>query len=272
MPEAAWTCIPLPPGSTGCMAISKKAYKAELHTLQIALVESQARLIAQGRKVLILFEGRDTAGKDGSIKRVTEYMAPRHTRVISLPKPSDRELSQWYFQRYVAHLPAAGEIVIFNRSWYNRAGVEVVMGFSSLEEQSDFIRDVPAFEAMLTEANIVPIKIWLDISKEEQARRLEARVEDPLKHFKTSPLDGEAQKRWHAYTEARDSMLLRSHSAHAPWLIVATDDKKQARLNVMRHLVERLAVRNLSVDTRAIDPDIAFMFEPEALIDGRMAR
>lgn len=272
MPEAAWTCIPLPPGSTGCMAISKKAYKAELHTLQIALVESQARLIAQDRKVLILFEGRDTAGKDGSIKRVTEYMAPRHTRVISLPKPSDRELSQWYFQRYVAHLPAAGEIVIFNRSWYNRAGVEVVMGFSSLEEQSDFIRDVPAFEAMLTEANIVPIKIWLDISKEEQARRLEARVEDPLKHFKTSPLDGEAQKRWHAYTEARDSMLLRSHSAHAPWLIVATDDKKQARLNVMRHLVERLAVRNLSVDTRAIDPDIAFMFEPEALIDGRMAR
>jgi polyphosphate kinase 2 len=254
------------------MAISKKAYKAELHALQIALVESQARLIAQGRKVLILFEGRDTAGKDGSIKRVTEYMAPRHTRVVSLPKPSDRELSQWYFQRYVAHLPAAGEIVIFNRSWYNRAGVEVVMGFSSLEEQSDFIRDVPAFEAMLTEANIVPIKIWLDISKEEQARRLEARVEDPLKHFKTSPLDGEAQKRWHAYTEARDSMLLRSHSAHAPWLIVATDDKKQARLNVMRHLVERLAARNLSVDTRAIDPDIAFMFEPEALIDGRMAR
>ena len=254
------------------MGISKKAYKAELHTLQIALVESQARLIAEGRKVLILFEGRDTAGKDGSIKRVTEHMAPRHTRVVSLPKPSDRELSQWYFQRYVAHLPAAGEIVIFNRSWYNRAGVEVVMGFSSLEEQSDFIRDVPAFEAMLTEANIVPIKIWLDISKEEQARRLEARVEDPLKHFKTSPLDGEAQKRWHAYTEARDSMLLRSHSAHAPWLIVATDDKKQARLNVMRHLVERLAVRNLSVDTRAIDPDIAFMFEPEALIDGRMAR
>ncbi len=254
------------------MGLSKKAYKAELHTLQIALVESQARLIAEGRKVLILFEGRDTAGKDGSIKRVTEYMAPRHTRVVSLPKPSDRELSQWYFQRYVAHLPAAGEFVIFNRSWYNRAGVEVVMGFSSLEEQSDFIRDVPAFEAMLTEAGIVPIKIWLDISKEEQARRLESRIEDPLKHFKTSPLDGEAQKRWHAYTEARDAMLLRSHSLHAPWLIVATDNKKQARLNVMRHLVERLAVRNLSVDTRPIDPAIAFMFEPEALIDGRMAR
>jgi polyphosphate kinase 2 (PPK2 family) len=146
------------------------------------------------------------------------------------------------------------------------------MGFSTAEEQADFIRDVLAFEAMLTEANIVPIKIWLDISKAEQARRLEARVEDPLKHFKTSPLDGEAQKRWHAYTEARDAMLLRSHSPHAPWLIVATDDKKQARLNVMRHLVERLGVHGLSVTTRPVDPAIAFPFEPEALKDGRMAR
>ena len=253
------------------MGKKKRAYKAELRTLQIALVESQARLIAEGRKVLILFEGRDTAGKDGAIKRVTEHMAPRQTRVVSLPKPSDREQSQWYFQRYVAHLPAAGEIVIFNRSWYNRAGVEVVMGFSTAEEQSDFIRDVPAFEAMLTEANIVPIKIWLDITKAEQARRLEARVEDPLKHFKTSPLDAQAQKRWHAYSEARDTMLLRSHTPLAPWLIVATDDKKQARLNVMRHLVERLGVHGLSVTTQPVDPAIAFPFEPEALRDGRMA-
>ena len=253
------------------MGKKKQAYKAELHTLQIALVESQARLIAEGRKVLILFEGRDTAGKDGAIKRVTEHLAPRQTRVVSLPKPSDREKTQWYFQRYVAHLPAAGEIVIFNRSWYNRAGVEVVMGFSTPEEQSDFIRDVPAFEAMLTEANIVPIKIWLDITKDEQKRRLEARVEDPLKHFKTSPLDAEAQKRWHAYSEARDTMLLRSHTPLAPWLIVATDDKKQARLNVMRHLVERLGVHGLSVTTRPVDSAIAFSFEPEALNDGRMA-
>lgn len=254
------------------MGKKKQAYEAELRTLQIALVESQARLIAEGRKVLILFEGRDTAGKDGAIKRVTEFMAPRQTRVVSLPKPSDRERTQWYFQRYVAHLPAAGEIVIFNRSWYNRAGVEVVMGFSTPEEQSDFIRDVPAFEAMLTEANIVPIKIWLDITKDEQKRRLEARVEDPLKHFKTSPLDAQAQKRWHAYSEARDTMLLRSHTPLAPWLIVATDDKKQARLNVMRHLVERLGVHGLSVTTRPVDPAIAFPFEPEALNDGRMAR
>jgi polyphosphate kinase len=254
------------------MGKKKRAYKAELRKLQIALVESQQHVIARGRKVLVLFEGRDTAGKDGAIKRVTAYMAPRQTRVVSLPKPSDREQTQWYFQRYVAHLPAAGEIVIFNRSWYNRAGVEVVMGFSTLEEQSDFIRDVPAFEAMLAEANITLIKIWLDITKPEQKERLEARVEDPLKHFKTSPLDAEAQKRWHAYTEARDAMLLRSHTPRAPWLIVATDDKKQARLNVMRHLVERLGVHGLSVTTHAVDPAIAFPFEPEALKDGRMAR
>ncbi|HAV48738.1 MAG TPA: polyphosphate kinase 2 [Brevundimonas sp.] len=253
-------------------AKTDETYDEALPRLQLALVKLQQQALAEGQKVLVIFEGRDAAGKDGTIQRITEHMSVRATRVVALSKPSDIERTQWYFQRYVAHLPAAGEIVIFNRSWYNRAGVEVVMGFSSLEEQSDFIRDVPAFEAMLTEAGIVPIKIWLDISKEEQARRLEARVEDPLKHFKTSPLDGEAQKRWHAYTEARDSMLLRSHSTHAPWLIVATDEKKQARLNVMRHLVERLAVWNLSVDTRPIDPDIAFMFEPEALIDGRMAR
>jgi len=254
------------------MGKKKDAYKAELRQLQIALVESQQHVIARGQKVLVLFEGRDTAGKDGAIRRVTAHMAPRQTRVVSLPKPSDREQTQWYFQRYVAHLPAAGEIVIFNRSWYNRAGVEVVMGFSTAEEQADFIRDVPAFETMLAEANISLIKIWLDITKPEQKDRLEARVEDPLKHFKTSPLDAEAQKRWHAYTEARDTMLLRSHTARAPWLIVATDDKRQARLNVMRHLVERLGVHGLSVNPRSVDPAIAFPFEPEALQDGRMAR
>jgi polyphosphate kinase 2 len=253
------------------MGKNKKAYEAELRRLQIALVESQARLIAEGRKVLVLFEGRDAAGKDGAIKRIVEYMAPRQTRVVSLPKPSDREQTQWYFQRYVAHLPAAGELVILNRSWYNRAGVEVVMGFSTAEEQADFIRDAPAFEAMLCEAGIVPIKIWLDISKDEQARRLAARAEDPLKHFKTSPLDAEAQKRWDDYTAARDAMLTRSHTPRAPWLIVATDDKKQARLNVLRHLVERLGVAELSVETRAVDPDIAFLFERKALTDGRMA-
>ena len=255
--------------------MSKKsdvAYEEELLQLQIAMVESQAWAIEQGKKVLVIFEGRDTAGKDGAIKRVTEHMAPRQTRVVSLPKPSDREISQWYFQRYVSHLPAAGEIVLFNRSWYNRAGVEVVMGFSTPEEQADFIRDVSEFEHMLTEAGIVMVKFWMDISKGEQAERLAARVEDPLKLFKMSSLDGEAQKRWDAYTEARDRMLARSHSQHAPWTIVATDKKKQARLNVLRHLIGAIGAPKLSVTVDRPDHDVCFRFDPAALTDGRMAR
>ena len=254
MPEAAWTCIPLPPGSTGCMAISKKAYKAELHTLQIALVESQARLIAQGRKVLILFEGRDTAGKDGSIKRVTEYMAPRHTRVISLPKPSDRETSQWYFQRYVPHLPAAGETVIFNRSWYNRAGVEPVMGYCTPEQYAQFLTDAPRFERMLTDDGIILIKFWLDISRKEQAKRLKERRVDPLKRFKLSSLDAEAEARFDAYSDARDRMLDETDRAFAPWTIIATDDKKTARVNLIRHILKVLD--HCGEEIAAPDPDI----------------
>ncbi len=249
-----------------------EAYEAELRELQIAMVESQAWVIAEGRKVLVLFEGRDAAGKDGAIRRVTEHMAPRQTRVVSLPKPSDRERSQWYFQRYVPHLPAAGEIVLFNRSWYNRAGVEVVMGFSTPEEQAAFIRDVPAFEAMLAESGTALIKVWLDISRDEQAERLAARVEDPLKRFKISPLDAEAQTRWDDYTTARDTMLTESHSDRAPWTIVATDKKKQARLNVLRALVTAIGAPGLSVKVRSPDRKICFPFEPAALNDGRMAR
>ena len=249
-----------------------KAYEAELEQLQIALVESQAWAIEQGKKVLVVFEGRDAAGKGGAIKRVIEHMAPRQTRVVSLPKPSDREVTQWYFQRYVAHLPAAGETVLFDRSWYNRAGVEVVMGFSTPEQQADFIRDVPAFEHMLGEGGIQVIKFWLDISKAEQAERLKARVDDPLKRFKVSSLDAEAQKRWDDYTAARDAMLAASHSRHAPWTIVATDKKKQARLNVMRHLVRQIGAPKLSVKVKAPDTGVCFGFEPSALTDGRLNR
>lgn len=254
------------------MSKSDEAYEAELIQLQTAMVESQAWAIEQGRKILVIFEGRDAAGKDGAIKRVTEYMAPRQTRVVALPKPSDREVSQWFFQRYVAHLPAAGEIVFFNRSWYNRAGVEVVMGFSPPEQQADFIRDVPEFEHMLCEGGIQVIKFWLDISREEQAERLADRVEDPLKRFKISPLDAEAQKRWDAYTEARDAMLTKSHSARAPWTIVSTDKKKHARLNVLRHLVHEIGAPKLSVKVDRPDRDVCFRFDPAALTDGRMAR
>ena len=251
---------------------SDKAYEAELLELQTAMVESQVWAIEQGKKVLVIFEGRDAAGKDGAIKRITEYMAPRQTRVVSLPKPSDREITQWYFQRYVAHLPAAGEIVLFNRSWYNRAGVEVVMGFSTEHEQADFIRDVPAFEAMLAEGGIQVVKFWLDISKTEQAERLEARTTDPLKRFKVSSLDAEAQKRWDAYTDARDAMLTASHSAHAAWTIVSTDKKKQARLNILRTLVRAIGAPKLSVKVAQPDADVCFPFEAAALTDGRMAR
>ena len=249
-----------------------KAYEAELEQLQIALVESQVWAIEQGRKILVIFEGRDTAGKGGAIKRVTEHMAPRQTRVVSLPKPSDREITQWYFQRYVAHLPAAGEAVLFDRSWYNRAGVEVVMGFSTPEEQADFIRDVPRFEEMLIEGGVQIVKFWLDISQAEQAARLTARVDDPLKKFKISSLDGEAQKRWDDYTVARDAMLSASHTRHAPWTIVATDKKKKARLNVLRHLVRQIGAPTVTVPVKAPDAGICFDFESTALTDGRLAR
>jgi polyphosphate kinase 2 len=254
------------------MSKKNEAYEAELEQLQIAMVESQAWAIAEGRKILVVFEGRDAAGKGGAIKRVIEHMAPRQTRVVSLPKPSDREVTQWYFQRYVAHLPAAGETVLFDRSWYNRAGVEVVMGFSTPEQQADFIRDVPEFEHMLTEGGVQIIKFWLDISKEEQAERLAARVGDPLKKFKISSLDGEAQTRWDDYTAARDTMLSASHSRHAPWTVVATDKKKQARLNVLHHLVREIGAPGVTVPVRNPDPKICFAFKPSALTDGRLAR
>ena len=216
-------------------------YDRDLEQLQIELVETQAWAIEQGLKILIVLEGRDTAGKDGAIKRITEFMSPRQTRVVALPKPTERETTQWYFQRYVPHLPAAGETVIFNRSWYNRAGVEPVMGFCTPEQHEQFLKDAPRFEKSLTESGLILIKFWLDISKEEQAKRLEERRSDPLKRFKVSSLDAEAQARWDAYSAARDRMLADTHTDRAPWTVVATDDKKTARLNIIRHI---LAVLN----------------------------
>ncbi|WGM30115.1 polyphosphate kinase 2 [Brevundimonas sp. NIBR11] len=218
----------------------KDDYDTELEALQIELVATQAWAIEKGLKVLVVFEGRDTAGKDGALKRITEYASPRQTRVVALPKPTERETSQWYFQRYAPHLPAAGELVLFNRSWYNRAGVEPVMGFCTPEQHEQFLDDAPRFEKMLTASGIILIKFWLDISKQEQAKRLADRMTDPLKRFKVSSLDAEAQARWDAYTEARDRMLAETHTRDAPWTIVATDDKKTARLNIIRHILQRL--------------------------------
>jgi polyphosphate kinase 2 len=220
---------------------------------------------------VLVMEGRDGAGKDGSIKRIIEHLSPRWTRVVALPKPSDRERSQWYFQRYVAHLPAAGEFVIFNRSWYNRAGVETVMGFSTPTEQAEFLRDAPDFERMLVESGIVLVKIWLDISKKEQAERLEARRTDPLKILKVSDLDAVAQKKWKAYSAARNLMLERTHTAIAPWHCVRADRKRPARLAIIRHLLHRAAPAEIAASVDPPDPDILFPFTPDAVRDGRLA-
>ena len=244
------------------MSKTDDAYDAELIRLQTALVQSQAWAIEQGLRVVMVFEGRDTAGKDGAIKRLTEYMSPRQTRVFALPKPTEREATQWYFQRYVPHMPAAGETAVFNRSWYNRAGVEPVMGFCTPEQHTRFLADAPRFERMLTDDGIVLIKLWLDITKKEQAARLEARREDPLKRFKVSDLDAEAQARWDAYSAARDRMLAETHSAFAPWTVVATNKKKKARLNILRHVLRRLNAPG--IETALPDPDIVFSADAAA--------
>ena len=247
-------------------------YKAELAALQAALVRWQQWAVPKGEKVLIVFEGRDGAGKDGAIKRITEHLAPRNTRVIALPKPSDRQQSEWFFQRYVRHLPAAGETVIFNRSWYNRAGVERVMGFSSEREQADFLRDAPIFERMLVETDIRIVKFWLDISKKEQAQRLDARRTDPLKLLKVSALDSVAQQKWKAYSKARDEMLVRTDSDFAPWTCVHTDHKKEARLSVIRHMLHAIAPEEIREGIARPDPKVLYRFEPAALSDGRLEK
>jgi len=247
-------------------------YKKDLHDLQVALVRWQAGAMKAGEKVVVVLEGRDAAGKDGTIKRIVEHLSPRNTRVVALPKPSNRQETQWYFQRYVPHLPAAGEIVVFNRSWYNRAGVETVMGFSTPAEQEQFIRDAPEFERMLIEADIRLVKYWLDISKKEQAERLDARRTDPLKELKVSALDGVAQEKWKAYSKARDNMLMRSNTDWAPWICVRNDHKKPGRLNLIRDLLHRVAPGEVRKDVGKPDPAIVFPFEAAALEDGRLAR
>ena len=247
--------------------MAKDDYADTLEALQIQMVETQAWAIEQRLKVVIVFEGRDAAGKDGAIKRMTEHMAPRQTRVVALPKPTDREATQWFFQRYIAHLPAAGEIVIFNRSWYNRAGVESVMGFCTPEEHAQFLHDVPHFERALVQSGVILIKLWLDISRDEQGRRLDERMEHPLKRFKVSALDAEAQARWSDYSAARDEMLARTHSEHAPWTVVATDKKKVARVNILRHVLRRMDWPGL--EAREPDPEVVF---PGDQPEGRLAK
>ncbi len=219
---------------------ARKHYFRELFRLQGELVKLQDWIVQTGHRLVVIFEGRDAAGKGGAIKRITQRLNPRVCRVAALPAPSDRERTQWYFQRYVAHLPAGGEMVLFDRSWYNRAGVERVMGFCSDEECEEFYRSVPEFEKMLARSGIQILKYWFSITDEEQEIRFQARIRDPLKQWKLSPMDLESRRRWEAYTQAKEVMLQRSHIPEAPWWVVQAVDKKRARLNCIHHLLSQV--------------------------------
>ncbi|TDQ40649.1 polyphosphate kinase 2 [Tepidicella xavieri] len=229
----------LGPGATDADKQRRIAYFKELFRLQGELVKLQDWVATTRQKAVILFEGRDAAGKGGVIKRITQRLNPRVCRVVALPAPNDRERTQWYFQRYVAHLPAAGEIVLFDRSWYNRAGVEKVMGFCTPEEYEEFFRSVPEFERMLVRSGIRLIKYWFSITDEEQHLRFLSRMHDPLKQWKLSPMDLESRRRWEDYTRAKETMLERTHIPEAPWWVVPADDKKRARLNCIHHLLSQ---------------------------------
>jgi polyphosphate kinase 2 len=219
-------------------------YEQELKTLQIELLKMQNYIKEKGLKVLMIFEGRDAAGKGGTIKRITEHLNPRGARVVALDKPSDKERTQWYFQRYVQHLPSAGEIVLFDRSYYNRAGVEPVMGFCSQEEHKEFLHEVPEFEKMLINSNIHIFKFYFSVSKKEQKKRFEKRKTDPLKQYKLSPVDEKSQDLWDKYTIAKYSMLLASHTNHAPWTIIRSDNKKKARINTIKYILNHFEYPN----------------------------
>jgi polyphosphate kinase len=224
--------------------MSTRAYEAQMLDLQRELLKAQRWIEESGAKVVILFEGRDAAGKGGTIKRYMEHMNPRTARVVALAKPNERERTQWYFQRYVAHLPAAGELCLFDRSWYNRAGVERVMGFSSPNEYLEFMRECPELERMLVRSGIRLFKYWFSVSREEQRRRFLARETDPLKQWKLSPIDRASLDKWDAYTEAKEAMFFYTDTADAPWVIVKSDDKKRARLACMRHFLSALDYPN----------------------------
>ncbi|MET3372565.1 polyphosphate kinase 2 [Variovorax boronicumulans] len=225
---------------------ARQAYFKELFRLQGELVKLQDWVQHSKQKVVILFEGRDAAGKGGVIKRITQRLNPRVARVAALPAPNDRERTQWYFQRYVAHLPAAGEMVLFDRSWYNRAGVERVMGFCSDDEYEEFFRTVPEFEKMLVRSGIKVIKYWFSITDDEQHMRFLGRIHDPLKQWKLSPMDLESRRRWEEYTKAKEIMLERTHIPEAPWWVVQAVDKKKARLNCISHLLGQLPYQEVA--------------------------
>jgi polyphosphate kinase 2 len=226
--------------------LSKKVYEKELIRLQLELVKLQEWIKANGLKVVVIFEGRDAAGKGGAIKRITENLNPRFCRVVALGTPTERQRTQWYFQRYVQQLPAAGEMVLFDRSWYNRAGVERVMGFCSEEEYREFLHACPIFEHLLINSGIILIKYWFSVSDEEQERRFLSRIDDPSKRWKLSPMDLEARARWVDYSKAKDEMFRYTHTEESPWYVVEADDKRRARLNCVGHLLSLIPYENLT--------------------------
>lgn len=252
-----------------CKQDSRARYEAALRDLQIELVKVQKHVIKHDHKVLLIFEGRDASGKDGTIKRIVEHLSPRETRVVALGKPSDRDSTSWYFQRYVTHLPAAQELVLFNRSWYNRAGVERVMKFCTDREYERFMEDVLLFEHMLIGSGVQIMKYYLDVTKKEQKRRLRDRRHDPLKQWKTSAIDEVAVKHWDDYTEARDEMLARTTSPLSPWIVVRADDKHLAHLNVIRDLLARLACPQ--TEKHLAVPDLSVVFPYDDALAGLLA-
>ncbi|HEX8817271.1 MAG TPA: polyphosphate kinase 2 [Terriglobales bacterium] len=226
--------------------LSRKEYEKELKRLQAELCKLQDWIKHKGLRVMVVFEGRDAAGKGGTIRALTERVSPRVFRVVALPAPSDREKSQMYVQRYMAHFPGAGEVVVFDRSWYNRAGVEYVMGFCSKEQHTRFLKDCPLMEKYITDSGIILVKYWLEVGKKEQERRFEARINDPLRQWKLSPMDTESFHRWYEYSRARDLMLNATDSKHAPWYLVRSDDKKKARLNCLSHFLSLIPYKKVS--------------------------
>jgi len=252
---------------------SKEWYFRELRRLQINLVKLHRHVIAEGLKVLVIIEGRDAAGKDGVIKRIAEHLSPREVRTVALGRPSDREQTQWYFQRFVSHLPAAQEIVLFNRSWYNRAGVEPVMRYCTAKDTEAFLRAAPEFERMLVRSGTTLLKYYLDISRGEQVRRLRERRQDPLKQWKLSPVDQAAQKHWRDYSRARDAMLSRTHHQDGPWIVVRADNKREARLNVIRDILARISFAGAAKrKTSGADRDVAQEFNVKLISSGWLAK
>ena len=234
--------------------VSSKVYEEELFRLQAELVKVQEWVRAEGRRVLVVFEGRDAAGKGGTIKRITQYLSPRVARIAALPAPTERERSQWYFQRYVEHLPTAGEIVLFDRSWYNRAGVEKVMGFCTPTEHRRFLQQCPIFERLLVEDGILLRKYWFSVSDDEQQRRFRARLKDPMRQWKLSTMDLESLARWEDYSRAKDEMMVQTDVPEAPWYVVESDVKRQARLNMIAHLLSTVPYAEVPAPTLEVPP------------------